>query len=154
MMGIGFSQNRCLGYYHHFYYALGYLTFFYKNEEVGQPYTKLYAVPWVPGDGGVDLGKAVVLDLKYDRETPFAIGQLGNEIVNSSNMGGIYAFDGSRWKVLRASLEGVSFQLYSMLNWYDKLLMSQYPTGNLFIYDGEEVRHLRGLAACDAGCVG
>ncbi len=120
-----------------------YYAFFYKNEEVEQPYTKLYAVPYVPGDGAVDLEKAVVLNLKYDRETPFAIGQLGNEIVNSSNMGGIYAFDGVRWKVLRASLEGVSFQLYSMLNWYDKLLMSQYPTGNLFIYDGGEVRHLK-----------
>ena len=34
------------GYYHHFYYGLGYLTFFYKNEEVGQPYTKLYAVSY------------------------------------------------------------------------------------------------------------
>ena len=50
-----------------------------------------------------------MLDLKYDRETPFAIGQLGDEIVNSSNMGGIYAFDGARWKVLRASLEGGEF---------------------------------------------
>lgn len=131
------------GYYHHFYYALGYLTFFSVNEAVEKPSTRLYAVPWVPGDGAVDLNRSVVLDLKYHRETPFAIGQLGDEIVNSSNMGGIYAFDGARWKVLRASLEGVSFQLYSMLNWYDKLLMAQYPTGNLFLYDGKEVRHLK-----------
>ena len=78
----------------------------------------------------------MTLDLKYPQETPFSIGQLGDEIVNSSNMGGVYVFDGSGWKIVRASLAGVSFQLYSMLNWYDEMLIAQYPTGNLFKYDG------------------
>ena len=130
------------GRHHHFYYALGYLTFFHKDQDSDPPYTRLYAVPWKPGDGPVDLEKAVTLDLKYPQETPFSIGQLGDEIVNSSNMGGVYVFDGSKWKIVRASLAGVSFQLYSMLNWYDEMLIAQYPTGNLFRYDGKALRHL------------
>ena len=136
-------ERPASGYFHHFYYALGYLTFFHKDDESESPYTTLYAAPWTPGNASVDLENAVTLDLKYPQETPFSIGQLGDEIVNSSNMGGVYVFDGSRWKVVRASLAGVSFQLYSMLNWYDELLIAQYPTGNLFRYDGKELRHLK-----------
>ena len=135
-------EKPASGHYHHFYYALGYLAFFHRDHDSDPPFTTLYAVPWKPGDGPVDLNKAVTLDLKYPQETPFSIGQLGDEIVNSSNMGGVYVFDGSGWKIVRASLAGVSFQLYSMLNWYDEMLIAQYPTGNLFKYDGKELRHL------------
>ena len=132
-----------VGHYHHFYYALGHLVFFHNNRGGNPAYSRLYAVPWPPGTDTVDMSKAITLEVKYPGETPFAIGQLGNEIINSSNMGGVYAFDGSNWKVLRPSLQGVSYQLYSMLNWYDKLLMAQYPTGNLFEYDGKQIRHLK-----------
>jgi len=132
-----------LGYYHHFYYALGHLVFFHNNRNGNPPFSRLYAVPWIPGSGSVDLGKAVTLDVKYPGETPFAIGQLGHQIIDSSNLGGVYAFDGKRWRVLREPDNKVSYQLYSMLNWYDKLLMGQYPTGNLFAFDGKEIHHLK-----------
>jgi len=132
-----------VGHYHHFYYALGFLVFFHNNRGGEPAYSRLHAVPWAPGTAPVDLNKAITLEVKYPGETPFAIGQLGNEIIDSSNMGGVYAFDGSQWKVLRPSQQGVSYQLYSMLNWYDKLLMAQYPTGNLFEYDGKQFRHLK-----------
>ena len=131
------------GRYHHFYYALGHLAFFHDNRAADPPYSRLFAAPWVPGTGPVDLGKAVTLDLRYPGEGSFAIGQFGSEVIVSSNLGGVYAFDGSQWKVLRPSQKGVSYQLYSMLNWYDKLLMAQYPTGHLFEYDGKQIRHLK-----------
>ena len=47
------------------------------------------------GNGQVDLEKAISLNLKYIRETPFAIGQLGDEVINSSNLSGVY-----RWCLL------------------------------------------------------
>jgi len=131
------------GLYHHFYYANGYLVFFHNHRGGDPGFSRLYAVPWVPGGGPCDLGKAITLDVKYPGETPFAIGQLGGEIIDSSNMGGVYAFDGKRWRVLVEPDNKVSYQLYSMLNWYDKLLMAQYPTGNLFEYDGKRIRHLK-----------
>ena len=131
------------GHYHHFYYALGHLVFFHNNRSGAPAFSRLYAVPWRPDQSVIDLSNAVTLDVKYPGETPFAIGQLGDEIINSSNLGGVYAFDGSRWNVLRTAQKGVSYQLYSMLNWYDKLLMAQYPTGNLFEYDGKQIRQLK-----------
>ena len=131
------------GLYHHFYYALGHLVFFHKDADVNPARSRLHAVPWIPGSGDVNMAKAISLDLKYSQETPFSIGQLGDEVVNSSNMGGVYTFDGKAWKVLRVPVEGVSYQLYSMLNWYNNLLIAQYPTGNLFVYDGKEIRHMK-----------
>lgn len=131
------------GFYHNFYYALGYLVFSHNNRDGDPSFSRLHAVPWIPGSGAVDLAKTVALELTYPGETPFAIGQLGDEIINSSNMGGVYVFGGSEWRVLRPPKKGVSFQLYSMLNWYDKLLIGQYPTGNLFEYDGKQLRHLK-----------
>jgi len=130
--------------YHHFYFALGHLVFFNNYTEGETPKTRLHAIPWVPGDGKVDLSQSIPLVLQYAGETPFSIGQLGDEVVNSSNMGGVYGFNGKAWKIIRNSLQGVSFQLYSMLNWYDKLIIAQYPTGNLWEYDGKELRHLEG----------
>ena len=137
--------------YHHFYYALGHLFFFNNFKAGNEPRTRLHAILWVPGDGAADLSKSIPLELQYAGETPFSIGQLGDEVVNSSNMGGVYGFDGKAWKIIRNSLRGVSFQLYSMLNWYDKLLIAQYPTGNLFEYDGKELRHLEDAPPVMAG---
>ncbi len=143
-----------VGFYHHFYYAGGHLVFFHNNRSGKPAFSRLYAVPWIAGDGPCHLDRAVTLDLTYPGETPFAIGQLGDEIINSSNVGGVYAFDGTRWRVLLEPDNQVSYQLYSMLNWYDKLLMAQYPTGNLFEYDGRRIRHVKGAPPVMAGVSG
>jgi len=132
-----------VGYYHHFYYALGHLVFFHNNRGGDPAFSRAYAVPWKSENGNVDLSKAVTLELTYPGETPFAIGQLGGEIIDSSNYGGVYGFDGTKWKVIQPARKDINYQLYSMINWYDKLLMAQYPTGNLFEYDGERLRHLK-----------
>ena len=140
--GVRILNRPEAGHYHHFYYANGQLAFFHNGMDQNPAFSRLYAVPWVPGGPPANLEEAITLDVKYPGETPFAIGQFGDQIVNSSNMGGVYVLDESAWRVVRSPQKGVSFQLYSMLNWYDKLLMSQYPTGNLFEYDGDQMRHL------------
>ena len=38
----------------------------------------------------------------------------------------------------------VSVQLYAILTYRDRLLMGQYPTGELFSYYGKELKHLPG----------
>jgi hypothetical protein len=40
--------------------------------------------------------------------------------------------------------DGVSYQIYSALNYYDSLLLGHYPTGNLYTYDGRSLRLLAG----------
>ena len=134
-----------IGYYHHFYYARGHLVFFHVNRADEGGFTKIYACPWHPDeDTPVNLDRAIVLKVTYTGETPFAFGQLGDQVLTCSNLGGVYRFDGKEWTVVRKSLKGVSYQVYSIVNYYDKLLMAQYPTGHLLEYDGEIIRELKG----------
>jgi len=125
-----------------YYYANGHVCFYYTKPGEGDGRTYLYACPWKPGDGPIDLAQAKVLQLTYTGETPFSWGQLRDQIVTCANTGGFYMFDGE-WRVLRNPQKGVSYQIYTMVNWRDKLLMGQYPSGNLFEYDGSQITPLK-----------
>jgi hypothetical protein len=133
-----------VGHYHHFYYAAGYLTFFHNNRDgTPPPFSRLYACKWDPKTNQpLDLKSAAVLELTHPGETPFAIGQLDGKILNSSNRGGVYLFDGKKWTELRTPQPTGSYQLYSMLNWNDKLLLAHYPSGHLHEFDGKTITEL------------
>ena len=137
------------GSYQLFFYANGHLCFyhvnrgdapyrFFENDEDG--FSRLYACPWIPGQGSVDLEKAITLRLPVVGETTFAWGQLGDQIVAGSNIGGFYVFENNQWRMLLEPKLGVSYQLYSTLAFNDRLLMGQYPTGRVFEYDGKTIR--------------
>jgi hypothetical protein len=143
------------GDYYRFYYAQGHFFFYHtywadksgyrEHTDNAEGFSKLYACPWVPGDGGpVNLDRAVVLSLPVVGETPFAYGQFREDVLTASNIGGLYAFNGSDWRMLLPPQLGVSFQIYTMIEFYDRLLMGQYPTGELFEFDGEKVTRLEG----------
>lgn len=133
------------GSYLNFYYAQGHLFFYHRFRAEQGSFTKIYACPWTPEQAGpIDLEKAIVLKTPYEQETPFSYGQFKNEILTVSNMGGIYIFNGTNWRTLLAPDNTVSYQVYSMLNYHDRLLLAQYPTGHLFEYQGQEVKHLDG----------
>jgi len=133
------------GVYYAFYYGQGHLVFYHTLKEATGGFTRLYACPWTADqDGPADIEKAHVLNLTFVGETPFAYGQVGKKVVTCSNRGGLYVFDGNGWSTLRAPIENVSYQIYTMINHYDRLLMGQYPSGELFAYDGENVTQLTG----------
>jgi hypothetical protein len=119
------------GIYHHFYYALGTLIFFHT----GCGNVRLLACPWRPGQT-VDIDGAVTITMDKDREFPFAIGHHGGEIVASTNWGWNYIFDGRTWRLVHAWRGPGSYQLYSAIHWYDKLLLAHYPSGHLLEHDG------------------
>ncbi len=134
-----------LGGYYNFYYAQGWLLFYHRHYAESGGFTKIYACPWTPDQPqGVDLSKAIVLKTKYDRETPFAWGQFNDQILTVSNMGGIYVLEDAKWRTVLEADNTVSYQVYSMLHWHDRLLLAQYPTGNLFEYQGREARRIEG----------
>lgn len=159
--GVWFNERQILkppqvGRYYNFYYAAGHLFFFQLEEVDGRSVTRILACPWTPdASGGVDLGRASILVTKYDRETPFAWGQFGGKILTVSNMGGVYVFDPTRtapgvvrsseaetenavtWRTLVAADNTKSYQVYSAVHWTDRLLLAQYPTGNILEYRGE-----------------
>jgi len=137
-----------VGKYQLFFYANGFLCFYhvnrgeggyraYQNDEDG--FSKLYACRWTPGEKEVDLARAIVMTLPVVGETTFAWGQLGQQIVTGSNIGGFYILEGERWRKLLEPNIKVSYQLYSTMAFHDRLLMGQYPTGRLFEYNGRAI---------------
>jgi hypothetical protein len=132
------------GGYFNFYYADGHLFFYHRNNSDVEPFTRILACPWTPEtDGAIDLSTAVVLKTKYELETPFAWGQYGGQVLTVSNQGGIYVFEKGEWQTTLAADNRFSYQVYSSLRWHDRLLLAQYPTGNLFEYQGEQAVHLQ-----------
>jgi len=131
-----------VGYYYNFYYAHGHL-FFYHTHRTGQGgFTRILACPWKPGgEGPVNLQRALSVDAKYVGATPFAWGQYQSQVLTVSNYGGVYVFQEGRWRVLLEGDDQVSYQVYSMLNFHDRLYLAQYPTGHLFEYNGEKLTH-------------
>lgn len=119
------------GLYHHFYYALGHLVFFHKIDTN----IRLMACPWMPGQTA-DIDRAVANQSELDREFPFAMGHFRGELYVSTNQGWSYGFDGKQWRVLQAWRGPGSYQLYSTIHWYDKMLLAHYPSGYLLDYDG------------------
>ena len=142
------------GGYRYSYYGQGHL-FFYRKQTTndGAEIKQIVAVPWSPylADQSVDLAQGVAVNLKMMKEFPYAWGQLGNEVLNCSNWGGLYAFDGKRWQVRVEADEKTSYQIYSMVSFDDRLLMAQYPSGLLFSYDGKAVETLTGWPPVPVG---
>ena len=133
------------GSYANFYYARGHLFFYHRFRAEQGSFTRIYACPWTPRlQKPIDVQKAIVLKTPYEQETPFSYGQFQDEVLTVSNMGGVYIFDGSGWRTLLAPDHTVSYQVYSMINYYDRLLLAQYPTGNLIEYRNKQLKHLEG----------
>lgn len=141
------------GTYQNFFYANGHLCFYrvergdrgYRPfESDADGFSKLYACPWTPALPEVALSKAIVFRLPVVGEMTFAWGQLGRQIITGSNIGGFYILEDGRWRKLLEPNLKVSYQLYSTLAFYDRLLMGQYPTGRLFDFDGRAVTDLTG----------
>lgn len=126
------------------YYAEGVLFFrIFYPPEAERP-SRLVACRWTPdAEGMIDPASAPVIEMR-PTEFPYAFGQLGGDVLAATNVGGVHRFDGTRWETLIEGDPNTSFQIYSMINYYDRLLMGQYPTGNLFEYDGERIRLLDG----------
>lgn len=127
------------------YYANGFLLFreFWKEQT---PWiNRIHAVPWNPESPEDFKGsKAVRLELRTVNEFIYGWGQLGDKVIASTNTGGNYEFDGKTWRTLIEPDQTTSFQVYTIMNYYDRLWMGQYPTGNLFEYDGTEMRLMKG----------
>lgn len=131
-----------VGVRYNFYYAHGHL-FFFHTLRGDDGFTKIYACPWTSDDEGtIDLSDAIVIDAKYVGATPFAWGQFRHEALTVTNHGGIHVFDGKAWRTILEADNTTSYQIYSMLNYHDRLLLAQYPTGHLFEYQGVEAKHI------------
>lgn len=132
------------GRFYNFYYADNHLFFYHRSSDAKNLFTRLVACPCTVNENGIEpisMESAIVFETKYDQETPFAWGQYDGQILTVSNQGGIYVFEDGRWRTTLAADKRYSYQVYSALRWYDRLLLAQYPTGNIFEYRGEQAIH-------------
>jgi hypothetical protein len=133
--------------YRYYYYGKSHLHFYRETKgEDGEVQKAVVAIPWTPYDDPLqaDIAREIVLDIFMPPEFPYAYGQIGEEVLTCSNWGGLYAFNGTEWKILREPVENVSYQVYSMISYGDRLLMGQYPTGFFIAYDGNKIQVLEG----------
>ncbi len=128
-----------------FYYAQGWLFFHVAKANDPDHKTFLYACPWdTEEQQGPQIENAVVLPLTVPREFPYSYGQLDNAVFIGTNNGAVYRFKERVFHTLREASPNVSFQLYAMINYRNRLLMGQYPTGELFEIVGDEIVQLAG----------
>lgn len=135
------------GDFYNFYYAAGRLFFYHTDRDAAAGFTRILACPWTPESReAIDLENATVQSAKYVGETPFAWGQLDGRVLTVSNNGGAYLFDPaeSAWRVLREADRSVSYQVYSMMHFHDRLLLAQYPAGEVFEFNGRELKRREG----------
>ncbi len=143
------------GAYNRFYYAAGHLFFYHRFAGDGSGYrpwqsddtgfAKLYACPWTPAESGpVDLSRAHVITLPFVGATTFAWGQFGGSALTCSNLGGVHVFADGAWRTLIEASLDTSYQVYTMVQFYDKLLLGQYPSGLLHEFDGQTISQLDG----------
>ena len=135
-------EGARVGAYYNFYYAAGHLMFYHRHRVEPGGFTRILACPWKPGEPGlIDVSTAIVIDTRYVGATPFAWGQYLDQVLTVSNYGGVYVFQDGRWRVIQEANDQVSYQVYSILNFHDRLYLAQYPTGHLFRYDGKSLTH-------------
>lgn len=126
------------------YYAAGKLVVRRYASEVEPAINELIAFDWTPDRREpLSLEDGHKFALSAPREFIYAFGPHGEDLLAASNMGGVQVFSGDNWRSLRVP-DGKSFQIYATLNTANRLLLGQYPTGELFEFAGSELRRLTG----------
>ncbi len=127
------------------YYANGIFVFRHYDFKKTPWINNLVACPWTPDQNAkIDPEQGHVLKLRTDNEFAYGCGQLGRSVLITTNTGGVYEFGGGNWNVHLEPDQETSFQIYSAINYYDRLLFGQYPTGELYEFDGKELRLRKG----------
>jgi hypothetical protein len=122
------------------YFADGKLILRTLRSDDRSPANKFIVFSWNPANGLNPRPLAdLTLALPQPREFVYAFGQWRNHILAITNMGGVYRLRGNRWDILHTPDPNVSYQIYSALNYRDKLLLGHYPTGEIYEYAGDQL---------------
>ena len=128
------------------YFANGVLFIKESNQQLDPPLNRLIACRWTPElDQPLSPEPSWQFDLPIPFEFIYAFGQLDGEVLAVSNNGRVIKFDSQGWTTLRTPpVPAVSYQVYSILTFYDRLLLGHYPTGELYEYANSELKLLSG----------
>ena len=135
------------GAYHHLYYANGHLVFYHTGLSAAGSGCALDA----RDEAAADLARASVLTSSMPGRPRSRSGNWAGGAHLLEPRGPACAFDGTEWRILREPDDRVSYQIYSMLNYYDRLLMAHYPSGTL--YNATAARYVpEGWPRCRRAC--
>lgn len=118
--------------------TLGAGRYYYVNGQMVICHVKpdmLYVAQWKPGET-IALEKAKSFPIVG---SVFTLGNYDGEILITTNVGEFYSYRDGQLTTHRVT-DGKSWQGYSMIRFYDKVLIGQYPTGSLFQYDKEGLK--------------
>jgi hypothetical protein len=122
------------------YFAEGRLILRAFRSDGQEPANTFRVFSWNPNDArGLQPLANLTLNLPQPREFVYTFGQWRDHILAITNMGGVYRLRPTGWDTLRTPDPAVSFQIYCGLNYRDKLLLGQYPTGEIYEYAGDQL---------------
>jgi len=131
------------------YYADGQLVVREFSVVASGGKNDLVAYAWIPGQSRtLDYHAGVRQKLSQFGEFIYCFGQaLGSDstavVVAASNQGSVHYLNANQWSTVREP-DGKSFQIYASINYRDRLLFGQYPTGELWDWAGPGLFHLKG----------
>ncbi len=117
------------------YYGAGLLVWRHLRGDGAAELNQVVAARWQPGQKPPRREAFVTRPLTMPREFIYCHGQHHGAVVAISNTGSILVCDGQAWNTVRAGQAGVSYQVYASLQFGERLLLGQYPTGELFEFD-------------------
>lgn len=127
------------------YYAGGNLILREYSASSQPVVNRLVVCPWQPEvEATIEARPEWTYDLTIPTEFVYAFGQWHNHVIVATNVGRVLRFDGEGWQVLREHVPNVSYQIYAALNYYDRLLLGHYPTGEIYEYAGSELKLRKG----------
>lgn len=138
------------------YFAHGVLFIKEANQQANPVLNRVIACRWSPeSDQSLTPEPDWQVDLPIPFEFIYAFGQLNDEVLAVSNNGRVLKFDDQGWTTLRTPpVPAVSFQVYSILTCNDRLLLGQYPTGEIYQFADGKLELLSGWPPVLAGVSG
>lgn len=126
------------------YYGCGRLVWRRRDASAEPPVNELVAAAWRPGEPPPDSGGWATVPLSAPREFIYCYGQREGRVLAVSNMGGAFALEDGRWRCLRAADPKTSYQVYSSVDLDARLLLGQYPSGELFEFTRQQLQRRPG----------
>lgn len=129
------------------YYAAGTLLVRHFSDTAEGGINDLLAFAWTPSQTiPLKIQSGIRQPLPKWGEFIYCFGQVPNHhshpsIVTASNQGSVHSFHRGQWNWVRHP-DGKSFQIYSSINFQNRLLLGHYPTGELVEWSESGLMHL------------
>ncbi|SLN34146.1 hypothetical protein [Oceanibacterium hippocampi] len=109
-----------------------YSAIYQKDEE-----TRILTCPWTPGETA---GECRESRLAAEERFVYSIFPYRDHVLLATTRGNVFRLDGDGLEqILDGRVFARSWQPYTMMQWHDRLLIGAYPTGTLYVYDGERI---------------